>query len=268
MMYKRNTLFLMLISISISSYAQKIKKSNQEIVIVSGKVLSPKDSLQINEYYYAGLREKVVQNQTLAIDYFNQVLNIDPAHHYSYYELAQIYYNQGDLKKAKEFAQKATAIKTDNEYYWSLLANIYEGQKDYALLVYAFDELIKIEPNKSDYSFERADALFALDKNDEALLQYQNLEQKLGLTDDVLLGRQKIYLKKGQIDKAVADLELLTKNNPADDRYYFLLGDIYFMNNKLNDALEIYQKSLAIDDSNPMTRLAIAQILSFVYPLG
>jgi len=260
MINRRNIALLMLITISISSYAQKVKKPNQELVIVNGKILSAKDSAQVNEYYYAGLREKVVQNQTLAIDYFNQVLKIDPANHFAYYELAQIYYNQGALKEAKEFAQKATTIKTDNEWYWLLLASIYEDQKDYALLVYALDELIKIAPDKFGYSFERADALFALDKDNEALLQYQTLEQKLGLTDEVLRGRQKVYLKKGEIDKAIADLELLIKNNPTDERYYFLLGDLYFTNNKMSEALDIYQKSLAIDDTNPMTRLAIAQI--------
>lgn len=260
MINRRNILLMMLIAISISSYAQKGKNNKQEVVIVSGQLLNSKDSAQVKEYFYAGLREKVVQNQTLAIDYFNQVLKIDPTHHFSYYELAQIYYKQGALKEAKEFAQKATTLQTDNEWYWLLLANIYSDLQDYQLLIYALEELIKISPSKLDYSFEKADALFMLKKDDAALLQYQNLETQTGLSDEILRGRQKIYIKKGEIDKAVADLTLLIKNNPAEDRYYFFLGDLYFSNHKIAEALAVYQQALAINDANPMTRLAIAQI--------
>jgi tetratricopeptide (TPR) repeat protein len=260
MMNRRNILLMMLIAVSISSYAQKSKKDKQELVIVGGKVLTHEDSAKVIQYYYSGLREKVVQNQTLAIDYFNQVLKIDEANHNAYYELAQIYFKKGDLGSAKEYAQKATAIKTDNEWYWLLLANIYQEQQDYTLLIYALDELIKIAPDKLDYSFDKANALFMIGKVDEALVQYNALEKLVGLSDQVLLGRQKIFLKKNQLEKAAADLEQVIKNNPSDVRYYLFLGDLYYANDKVNDALIVYQKALVLDGNNPFTRLAIAQI--------
>jgi tetratricopeptide (TPR) repeat protein len=260
MMNRRNILLMMLIAISISSYAQKSKKDKQELVIVSGKVLTHEDSAKVIQYYYSGLREKVVQNQTLAIDYFNQVLKIDEANHNAYYELAQIYFKKGDLGSAKEYAQKATAIKTDNEWYWLLLANIYQEQQDYTLLIYALDELIKIAPDKLDYSFDKANALFMIGKVDDALVQYNALEKLVGLSDQVLLGRQKIFLKKNQLEKAAVDLEQVIKNNPSDVRYYLFLGDLYYANDKVNDALIVYQKALVLDGNNPFTRLAIAQI--------
>jgi tetratricopeptide (TPR) repeat protein len=222
MINRRNILLMALIAISISSYAQKSKKQKQELVMVSGKVLSSADSLSVQQLYYSGLREKVVQNQTLAIDYFNQILIIDPANHNACYELAQIYFNRRDLNNAKDFAQRATTIKTDNEWYWLLLANIYQEQQNYSLLNYALEELIKIAPEKLDYSFDKANALFMMGNANEALLQYNALEKQVGLTDQVLQGKQKIYLKKNDINKAVADLEQLIKNNPSDVRYYLI----------------------------------------------
>lgn len=250
----------MLIAIGLTAYAQKNKEPKQELVIVPGKVLTTEDSSRVTQLYYNGLREKVVQNQTLALDYFNQILTIDPANHYASYELAQLYFNKGDLNAAKEFAQKAVTVKTDNEWYWLLNANIYEEQKDYILLEYALAELIKIAPEKIDYSFDRANALFMMGKADEALEVYNALEKKVGLSDQVLQGRQKIYLKKGNISKATADLEQLIKNNPSDVRYYLFLGDLYFSNEMTSEALVVYQKALELDSDNPFTRLAIAQI--------
>ena len=252
--------FVLLIAISVNTYAQKNKEKQQELVIVSGKVLTPEDSARVIQLYYNGLREKVVQNQTLAVDYFNQILTIDPANHYASYELGQLYFLKGNLNAAKEFAQKAVTVKTDNEWYWLLNAHIYEEQKDYILLEYALAELIKIAPEKIEYSFDRANALFMMGKADEALEVYNSLEKKVGLSDQVLQGRQKIYLKKGNISKATDDLEQLIKNNPSDVRYYLFLGDLYFSNEMTTEALAIYQKALELDNDNPFTRLAIAQI--------
>ncbi len=260
MINRRNILLMMLIAVSISSYAQKSKAPKQELVLVTGKVLSREDSLKVVQLYYSGLREKVVQNQTLAIDYFNQVLLMDPANYNASYELALIYFNKRDLSKAKEFAQKATAVKTDNEWYWLLLANIYQEQQDYVLLNYALNELIKIAPDKLDYSFDKANALFMMDKADEALVLYNVLEKKVGLTDQVLLGRQKIFLKKNDIKKAAADLEQLIENNPKEIRNYLFLGDLYYANDMQNEALTVYQRAVKLDYANPFTRLAIAQI--------
>lgn len=244
-----------------SLFAQKNKAKNQEVVIVAGKVLSPEDSSRVTQLYYEAIKEKIIDNTALAIDYFNQILQIDPANHNAFYELAQIYYDKGDYQQAKDNAQKAVTIKTDNEWYWLLLANIYQQQQDYNLLNYALNELIKLSPSKVEYLFDKADALEMLGKNDEALEVYQQLEQQIGLTDEILKGRQKIYLKKGEVDKAAADLKQLIANNPSDVRYLLYLGDLYFADKKFDDALKVYQRAKALDSSNPFTSLAIAQIL-------
>ncbi|OAQ41624.1 hypothetical protein A5893_00495 [Pedobacter psychrophilus] len=260
-MSKQKILFYLFFLSGFSVLAQKNKTPKQEIVIVSGKQLSTEDSNKVTQLFYSGLREKVVQNQTLAVDYFNQILQIDPANHNAFYELALIYFKKGDLTQAKNFAQKAVTIKTDNEWYWLLNANIYQQQQDFLLLDYALNELVKLAPDKIEYQFDKANALFMMGKPDESLTLYNKLEQKVGLTDQVLQGRQRIYLKKGNITKASADLEQLIKNNPSDVRYYLFLGDLYFSNQMTDEALTVYQKAKELDENNPFTRIAIAQIL-------
>ncbi len=260
-MSKQKILFYLFFLSGFSVLAQKNKTPKQEIVIVSGKQLSTEDSNKVTQLFYSGLREKVVQNQTLAVDYFNQILQIDPANHNAFYELALIYFKKGDLTQAKNFAQKAVTIKTDNEWYWLLNANIYQQQQDFILLDYALNELVKLAPDKIEYQFDKANALFMMGKPDESLTLYNKLEQKVGLTDQVLQGRQRIYLKNGNIIKASADLEQLIKNNPTDVRYYLFLGDLYFSNKMIDEALTVYQKAKELDENNPFTRVAIAQIL-------
>jgi tetratricopeptide (TPR) repeat protein len=257
----RSIFTALLVLLCICSYAQRKKAKDQQLIILSGNNLTVADSNKVLDLYYSGLREKVVENQILAIESFAQAIKIDPLHHPSYYELGQIYFKKGDLANARLYAEKAVTIKTDNEWYWLLVANIYQQQQDYKLLDYALNELIKLSPDKLDYSFDKANALFMMGSLDESLVLYNNLEAKVGLTDQVLQGRQRIYLKRGNIKKAVADLDQLIKNNPADVRYYLYLGDLYYVNQMLDEALTVYRQAKQLDDSNPFTRMAIAQIL-------
>lgn len=261
MMSLRSIFTTLLVLLCMTSFAQRKKAKDQPLIILSGNNLTATDSSKVINLYYSGLREKVVENQVLAIESFKQAINIDPLHHPSYYELGQIYFKKGDLANARIYAEKAVTIKTDNEWYWLLVANIYQQQQDYKLLNYALDELIKVEPEKLEYSFDKANALFMMGSLNEALALYAGLERQVGLTDQVLQGRQRIYLKNGDIKQAISDLAQLIKNNPSDVRYYLSLGDLYYANQMLNDALRVYQQAIQLDDSNPFTRMAIAQIL-------
>ena len=68
-------------------------------------------------------------------------------------------------------------------------------------------ELIRINPDKPDYYFDKANACFIEKKYDDALKAYEQLEQMTGLDDDILAGRQKIYLAQGKIDQAAAEIQ-------------------------------------------------------------
>jgi tetratricopeptide (TPR) repeat protein len=261
MRFKFSFLLINICCLALFSFAQKAKKEKQALVIVTGKVLSPDDSAQVVQLFYSGLREKVVQNPSLALDYFKQILLISPDSQNALYELGQIYFKKGDLISAKNFAQQAVTVEPNNEWYWLLNANIYQQQQDFELLAYALDELIKLNPDNLDYVFDKANAYFMMGKADEALVIYNDLEKQIGLSDQVLQGRQRIFLKKGNIAKATEDLNQLIKNNPTEVRYYLFLGDLYFANKMGKEALGVYQKAKDLDPENPFTRMAIAQIL-------
>jgi tetratricopeptide (TPR) repeat protein len=261
MKFKFAFLSTIICCLALFSFAQKVKKEKQDLVIVAGKILTPDDSVRVEQLFYSGLREKIIQNQSLAIDYFKQILTISPGNQDALYELGQIYFKKGDLLTGKNYAQQAVTVNPNNEWYWLLNANIYQQQQDYSLLAYALDELIKINPENLDYVFDKANAYFMVGKVDDALLIYNNLEKKIGLSDQVLQGRQRIFLKQGNIAKAVQDLLQLINNNPTEVRYYLFLGDLYFANKMGKEALVVYQKAKDLDPGNPFTRMAIAQIL-------
>ena len=258
----RETAFIIiLLTLGFSSFAQRQKKElSKEVVIVAGKILTPEDSSLVKDLFLSGLREKISAHYKLSEDYFQRVLFLDAANDAALFELAQLALDNKQIDVAEDYAKLAVTVKPDNQWYWLLMANIYQQQKKYDLLVYALDELIRLHPDKTDYSLNKANALFLLNKPKEAMLIYDNVELSTGLTDDLVAAKQQVYLKTGEIDKAAKDLEGLIAAQPDHIRYYILLGQLYDANDMPDKAIDVLQKALKVEPNNPDLRLLLANI--------
>ncbi len=260
MKFKGLQIIILLLAPMFTIGQKKTVEKKPEVVLVAGKMLTSEDSSLVKELYYSALREKAIDNPQLAVNFFKKIIDIDPQNDAALYEVAQIAFNNKDIDVAKEYAQKATTVNANNEWYWLLLANIYQEQRNFPLLDYALNELIKIAPDKVDYTFDRANALVLQNKTDEAIALYNSLEKQIGLTDEILRGRQQIYLKQGNAPKAIQELEKIVANNKSDIKNYIFLGQLYFSNNMSDKAVETYKKAKEINPLNPYISLALADV--------
>jgi tetratricopeptide (TPR) repeat protein len=236
------------------------KAKGNRVVMVVGKPMTHSDSTTVRQLFFSALREKTIDNFTLATELFNQVLQTDPANDASMFELANLKKVQNDYPDAQDLLEKAVTVKPDNEWYWVALADCYEKNNDITKLENVFNELIRIDPDKPDYYFDKATVFFQLKKYDDALAVYKQLEQVTGLTDEIVAAREKIYLKQGKIDQAAADLEGMIAANPSQIKYYLLLGEVYNSNGLADKALKILQTAEKLNPDNGQVHLALADI--------
>lgn len=218
------------------------------------------DSLIVRQLFFTALREKAIENVALAKELFGRVLQADPANDASMYELANLEKKQNNMTEAQGLLEKAVALKPDNEWYWVALADCYEKTNAIDKLELVFNQLIRINPGKADYYFDKANTCFLQQRYDDALAVYKQLEQKTGLTDDLVANRQKIYLKQGKVNQAAAEMEALIAANPGQIRYYLLLGEIYNSNKFTDKALQVLLRAEKIDAGNGLVHLALADI--------
>ena len=230
---------------------------NSAIIPGRTPVLSA-DSLAVNQIYFEALRRKTIEDQKGAADMFARVLQLDSRNDAAMYELSSLQKLQNNQPEAQKLLERAVALKPDNEWYWVSLATSYEKSNDILKLQHVFDELLRINPNKPDYYYDKASALILEQKYDEALSVYTRLEQLTGLTDDLVANRQKIYLKQGKVDQAAGEVEQLLINNPDQVRYYLLLGEIYNSNNLTDKALKVLQRGEKVKPDDGMIHLALA----------
>jgi tetratricopeptide (TPR) repeat protein len=115
-------------------------------------------------------------------------------------------------------------------------------------------------PNRTKKITTCANAYYIQKRYDEALAIYKQLEQTVGLNDDIITSRQKIYLKQGKINAAAIELEEMIKAHPDQVRYYILLSQIYNSNGLSDKAVKVLEKAEKVDGSNGMIHLALADI--------
>lgn len=197
------------------------------------------DSAQVKELYYQALNEKAQGDAAQAASTLGKVLAIDPDNDAALFELARIELEQQHLEEAGEHAKKAVEVNPDNEWYWILLADINKQKENFSALPPIFEELIRLKPEKKEYHYDLAYALFLNGTYDEALGAYNNIEEKFGSDDNVIIARQEIYLKQKQPKKAINELTQLIEKEPDSSKGYVLLANLYLKMNKPKDALKI-----------------------------
>jgi tetratricopeptide (TPR) repeat protein len=249
-------IFFLLLQIPV--FAQN--KPGNAVVMVVGKPLTNNDSAMVKSLFFSALREKTIENFSLAAELFDRVIQIDPANDASMFELANLKKLKNNFSGAQQLLEKAVTVAPDNEWYWVALADCYEKSNDIVKLENVFNELIRINPNKSDYYFDKANAYYLEKRYDEALQVYAQLEQLTGPTDDLLANRQKIYLRQGKVDLAAQQLEKMISASPSEIKYYLFLSQLYNANNFPDKALKVLQTAEKINANNGLVRLALADI--------
>ncbi len=224
------------------------------------KPLSADDSVAVKRLFFSALREKTIENYDLAGELFGRCIQIDAGNDAALFELATIKKNKKKESEAAELLERAVTIKPDNEWYWVALADTYQKTNDIDKLDNVYNQLIKLSPDKPDYYLDKANADFLLQKYADALDDYHRLELITGVTEELVLSRQKVYLKQNNTEAAAADLKALIAAEPDQLRYYLFLAELYNSNNMADKAFKVLADAGKLKPENGDLHLALADI--------
>lgn len=220
---------------------------------------APNPTNAITELYFAGLKDKLVDNYNAAALNFSKIVAIDPKHDAAYFELATIHYRQNKLLDAETFIKKALSLNPKNTWYLKLQAEIYKRNGNMDALVNVFNQLIELLPTVEDNYFDRANALFLSGKNEAAQQAYNEIEKKFGASKDLTAARQRVVMQASAAPDAAA-IDKLLAESPNDIKNYIYLSGVLLEKNKKEEALAILHKAKQIDPNNFEVDLAMADI--------
>ena len=247
--------FILIVLVGLSGCQAKKGASNSKKE--NGSSLSEKDDIAIKHLLIKATTEKVLGNYEEAEKIYLECLKIDSKSAVTYFELSGIYLFKRDEEKAIESAEKSVEFNPENDWYKTNLAVIYQEARMYEKAAELYEVLITSHPERSEYQFTLAEAYLYQGKIKEALKVYDAIEEILGPTEELTIHKHRLYLRLGQTDNAIAEIQKLIDQNPADVRYYGFLAELYENEGDEAKALEIYKKMIEIDPSNGRVNLAL-----------
>ncbi len=108
---------------------------------------------------------------------------------------------------------------------------------------------------------ELGDLYLQIEKVDEAIKYYFEAYKMSSPADKMIIRMQVIscYIKKGEKQKAVAELKRIIKDRPYYSEARIVLGEIFYAMNRTLDAVEQWESVLLRDPDNPKVKKLLAK---------
>ena len=220
--------------------------------------LSGKDRVEFEYHFFNADKEKILGNYDVAESLYLQALHIDPNSAATLYELANIYAFQNNKHKALLYSKKAAQLDPKNAWYQSLYIECLKDDKQYYEVIKVYQKLLKEYPERIEYYYEIANVYLILNKAKEAIKVYDEIEKRMGVTDDASMQKIRIFRATNNFEKAVAEVQKLIKTFPKEGKYYGILGELYQSKGQSEKALAAYTDLLKLDPENPYAHLTLA----------
>jgi tetratricopeptide (TPR) repeat protein len=221
--------------------------------------LSDKDQQKFQYAFFSASKEKILGNYDRAELFFEQCFKMDQNNAAVIYELARIYEMKKENNKALLFAKRAAELSPTNEWYASLLGNLYDKNGKYKDAAVVYEKLTEEHPKNLEYYYRWANALIYDDDFRGSIQVFDKIEAQVGVDEEVIIKKQKIYLSLGEIDLAIAETEKLIKKYPDQGKFYGMLAELYMQKKDEAKALEIYESQLERNPDDPYIHLSISE---------
>jgi tetratricopeptide (TPR) repeat protein len=214
---------------------------------------------EVTNIYIDATNAKLIGETAKAIGLFESCLVKNPQHSASMYELAQIYFDARDFASAAHYAEQAAILEPENKWYKLLLVEIYGKAGKKKELLEICEKLVKQDPGNIDYLFELANAYIINNDGKNAIEILNKIEGQLGITEEISLQKQRIYLDQKKTDQAAEEIQKLIKEFPDQEtRYVSMLAEMYMQAGKPDEAAQYYQQILSKDPDNPYIHITLS----------
>jgi len=239
-------LFLAAIILNLNAFGQMPVVSN-----------AARDSNAVKQLFFAGLREKMSDNYSLAATNFNKLVGLDANNHAAYFELANANIRLDKLAEAEQNIKQAIKLNGNNPWYYRTLGEVYKRSNKMPELVEVFSQLIRLDPENDAYYFDQANALYLSNKIDDAKKVYDQIETKFGESRDLITARRRV---QSNGNTSESDIVKLLEGNQADVKNYLYAAGLLLQKGNDPEALKVLLKAHQLSPENFEVNLALADI--------
>ncbi len=203
-------------------------------------------------------KEAIMGNLQGAGEMFRRYVGRYPDDPVGCFELARIESMQKHSDEAIRLGREATRLDPGNVWYALFLAELYQTAARPADAIEIYRKIVEKEPGNLDYLYQLAALYLQVEKFSDAIKTYDQVEEKAGVSEEISIQKEKIYLHQNDLKNAENELRKLIVAFPAESRYKSILAEFFISNNMPAKALEIYKIIAETDPDNAYIHMSMA----------
>jgi tetratricopeptide (TPR) repeat protein len=220
--------------------------------------LSPELQRKFDYFYLEALRLKGNKSYDAAFEMLQHCLSINPTSSAALYEIGQYYLTLKQYPQSINAFSKAVQYEPSNYWYNQGLANLYQQVGDSVNTVNTLEQMAGRFPTNRDPLLSLIDLYHEQENYPKVIDALNRLEKVMGKNEQISMEKFRSYVQMNDYTNAFKEMESLSQEYPAENRYKVLLGDVYYQNGKKEEAYNIYKRVLATDPDNAMAMLSLA----------
>jgi len=194
------------------------------------------------------------------VDYYKEVLKINPVNEIALYELGFISNQEGDFQKSIDYYNRYLDGDPFNHYIWFNLGISYNKAESYKEAIEAYEFALALKEDFYQALFNIANSYANIGKFKRAISKYMEYLEHDPDNDDAWCYIGECYLNLEDYTKSEYYYQKAISINPNNDVAWFGTGLIMWMEQKWQESIVFMEKALKIDDMNPEYWLALARV--------
>jgi tetratricopeptide (TPR) repeat protein len=185
-----------------------------------------------------------------AIKYASLLKKVKPSEQTAYY-LARSFYEKEDLGSAIKYFDIAAKEDPKNADIPYTVARAYADMYNYQKAADYFKKAIALNPNQSRWIYEMALVYYAIpDEQNSLKYMLEAGEKGYKKDNEYLQNLATAYLNAGKPKEGIDILKDLLQKRPSDVNLLNSLAEAYYDSRQYDEAINNYDKILAIDQNN------------------
>ncbi|KAA6350504.1 Beta-barrel assembly-enhancing protease [termite gut metagenome] len=203
-------------------------------------------------HYLTTLGDVYLQNkkEKEALETYQKVLSIEPDNYLALFSLASLYKQTGQKEHYEGLLDSLLYNnKVSDEMKAGIMQHFFlepsEAKQDTIKVITIFDHLLEQNIENAQIPFLYAQYLLSIGKEEKAMLAFETVlqyEPDNAPARTTLLG---YAIRKENNEQIIKLCESGIEVSPQLPEYYYYLGIMYYQNDRLDDALDVYLKGLA-----------------------
>ena len=225
------------------SYGQKNrnKLSQKEEKL---RQIRKEDRLQAEYLFTEGIKNAIIEDYPKAISYLRRSLEMDPSNAAAYYKMAELLYKTGKLAEAEKSILLALEMEDTNKYYYLLAADIQAQLANFDKAAAIYEDMLSKTEAGPQHLLELAVLYLHLQDYNNAIETFDQAEKIMGVNEQIILQKQKLYLQQDKLQQALSEGEKLVNYFPEEPAYVVKQAELLINNQRYEEAMKYLQNYL------------------------